>query len=148
MAHTEHTDSHLQSKIRFLNGSSRGVRLPDVNVISVQEPLTSDSAPVWTNTKNQTVSSLQISLAVASSTDPSMEGSITLWQFLLQLLADQRNKDLICWTSSDGEFKFQQPEAVAKLWGKKKNNPNMNYANMSRSLRFYYKKVRWSERFC
>ncbi|MEQ2188970.1 hypothetical protein GOODEAATRI_020321 [Goodea atripinnis] len=70
-----------------------------------------------------------------------MESSITLWQFLLQLLLDQSHKHLICWTSNDGEFKLLKSEEVAKLWGLRKNKTNMNYDKLSRALRYYYDKV-------
>ncbi|XP_029969059.1 ETS domain-containing protein Elk-3 [Salarias fasciatus] len=69
-----------------------------------------------------------------------MESSITLWQFLLQLLVDQSHKHLICWTSNDGEFKLLKSEEVAKLWGLRKNKTNMNYDKLSRALRYYYDK--------
>ncbi|XP_029351095.1 ETS domain-containing protein Elk-3 [Echeneis naucrates] len=69
-----------------------------------------------------------------------MESSITLWQFLLQLLLDHSHKHLICWTSNDGEFKLLKSEEVAKLWGLRKNKTNMNYDKLSRALRYYYDK--------
>ncbi|XP_029016302.1 ETS domain-containing protein Elk-3-like [Betta splendens] len=69
-----------------------------------------------------------------------MESSVTLWQFLLQLLLDQSHKHLICWTSHDGEFKLLKSEEVAKLWGLRKNKTNMNYDKLSRALRYYYDK--------
>ncbi|XP_075906866.1 ETS domain-containing protein Elk-3-like [Nelusetta ayraudi] len=69
-----------------------------------------------------------------------MDSAITLWQFLLQLLLDQSHKHLICWTSSDGEFKLLKSEEVAKLWGLRKNKTNMNYDKLSRALRYYYDK--------
>ncbi|TNN47541.1 ETS domain-containing protein Elk-4 [Liparis tanakae] len=50
-----------------------------------------------------------------------MESSITLWQFLLQLLIDQSHKHLICWTSNDGEFKLLKSEdnIIKKVIGQK-----------------------------
>ncbi|XP_069766041.1 ETS domain-containing protein Elk-3 isoform X2 [Narcine bancroftii] len=69
-----------------------------------------------------------------------MESAITLWQFLLQLLLDQKHEHLICWTSNDGEFKLIKAEEVAKLWGLRKNKTNMNYDKLSRALRYYYDK--------
>eukprot|EP00062_Callorhinchus_milii_P014146 gi/632963280/ref/XP_007897792.1/ PREDICTED: ETS domain-containing protein Elk-4 [Callorhinchus milii] len=69
-----------------------------------------------------------------------MDSAITLWQFLLQLLVEPKNKYLICWTSSDGEFKLLKAEEVARLWGVRKNKPNMNYDKLSRALRYYYDK--------
>lgn len=70
-----------------------------------------------------------------------MDSAITLWQFLLQLLKEPQNKNIICWTSNDGEFKLQQAEEVARLWGIRKNKPSMNYDKLSRALRYYYVKV-------
>ncbi|XP_078277024.1 ETS domain-containing protein Elk-4 [Rhinoraja longicauda] len=69
-----------------------------------------------------------------------MDNTITLWQFLLQLLLEPKNSHLIRWTSSDGEFKLLKAEDVAKLWGCRKNKPNMNYDKLSRALRYYYDK--------
>ncbi|XP_066481551.1 ETS domain-containing protein Elk-4 [Tiliqua scincoides] len=69
-----------------------------------------------------------------------MDSAITLWQFLLQLLQEPRNKDIISWTSNDGEFKLLQAEEVARLWGIRKNKPSMNYDKLSRALRYYYVK--------
>ncbi|XP_029791447.1 ETS domain-containing protein Elk-4 [Suricata suricatta] len=69
-----------------------------------------------------------------------MDSAITLWQFLLQLLQEPQNKHMISWTSNDGEFKLLQAEEVARLWGIRKNKPNMNYDKLSRALRYYYVK--------
>uniref|UniRef100_A0A3Q3W8V9 ETS domain-containing protein n=1 Tax=Mola mola TaxID=94237 RepID=A0A3Q3W8V9_MOLML len=69
-----------------------------------------------------------------------MDNSVTLWQFLLQLLVDSNNEQLICWTNEEGEFKLLQAEEVARLWGARKNKPNMNYDKLSRALRYYYDK--------
>ncbi|XP_045312196.1 ETS domain-containing protein Elk-4 isoform X1 [Leopardus geoffroyi] len=70
----------------------------------------------------------------------AMDSAITLWQFLLQLLQEPQNKHMISWTSNDGEFKLLQAEEVARLWGIRKNKPNMNYDKLSRALRYYYVK--------
>ncbi|KAL4622363.1 ETS domain-containing protein Elk-4-like [Arapaima gigas] len=70
----------------------------------------------------------------------AMDSSVTLWQFLLQLLLDPSNEQLICWTTDDGEFKLLQAEEVARLWGARKNKPSMNYDKLSRALRYYYDK--------
>ncbi|XP_073443320.1 ETS domain-containing protein Elk-4 isoform X1 [Dendrobates tinctorius] len=69
-----------------------------------------------------------------------MDSAITLWQFLLQLLQEPGNNDLICWTSNDGEFKLLKAGEVARLWGERKNKPSMNYDKLSRALRYYYVK--------
>jgi len=71
-----------------------------------------------------------------------VESSVTLWQFLLELLLDQSHHDIIEWTSDRdaGEFKLLNAEEVARLWGVRKNKPNMNYDKLSRALRYYYDK--------
>jgi hypothetical protein len=48
---------------------------------------------------------------------------------------------VIVWTGkADGEFKLIDAEQVARLWGIRKNKPNMNYDKLSRALRYYYDK--------
>ena len=65
-------------------------------------------------------------------------GQIQLWQFLLELLTDKCCRHLIMWVGDEGEFKLNDPEQVAQLWGKRKNKPAMNYEKLSRALRYYY----------
>lgn len=66
---------------------------------------------------------------------------MTLWQFLLELLVSKQHLDVIQWTDDkDGEFKLLDAEEVARLWGIRKNKPNMNYDKLSRALRYYYDK--------
>merc|ERR1711963_1336165 len=74
--------------------------------------------------------------------DPN-SGQIQLWQFLLELLANpDKHSDYICWErpKGRGEFRLIDPDEVAKLWGIRKNKPNMNYDKLSRALRYYYDK--------
>lgn len=62
-----------------------------------------------------------------------------LWQFLLQLL--HQRISIIEWSNfSTLEFKLNDPEEVARQWGRKKNRSTMNYEKLSRSLRYYYEK--------
>ncbi|XP_037073069.1 DNA-binding protein Ets97D-like [Pollicipes pollicipes] len=68
----------------------------------------------------------------------TVAGHIQLWQFLLELLTDKSRREIIHWVGTDGEFKFNDPEMVAYLWGQRKNKPNMNYEKLSRALRYYY----------
>ena len=65
-------------------------------------------------------------------------GQVQLWQFLLELLTDKDHRNKIHWIGEEGEFEFEYPEAVAKLWGIRKNKPGMNYDKLSRALRYYY----------
>lgn len=65
-------------------------------------------------------------------------GQIQLWQFLLELLTDKDCREVIQWIGDEGEFKLNNPEMVAQLWGQRKNKPTMNYEKLSRALRYYY----------
>lgn len=67
--------------------------------------------------------------------------AVHLWEFLLELLADERYSSLITWTKREkGEFKLRNQEEVAKRWGELKQRPGMNYDKLSRALRYYYQK--------
>ncbi|KAK3107650.1 hypothetical protein FSP39_019170 [Pinctada imbricata] len=65
-------------------------------------------------------------------------GQIQLWQFLLELLTDKDCREVIQWLGDEGEFKLNNPEMVAQMWGQRKNKPTMNYEKLSRALRYYY----------
>ena len=75
---------------------------------------------------------------------------VHLWEFLLELLADESCRPLIEWNrEEDREFKLKNPEEVARRWGRLKGRPAMNYDKLSRALRHYYsqgimKKVSWT----
>ncbi|VDM34091.1 unnamed protein product [Hydatigera taeniaeformis] len=56
------------------------------------------------------------------------------------MLDDPASQHLICWAGRKLEFKLNEPEEVARLWGIQKNRPTMNYDKLSRSLRYYYEK--------
>ncbi|XP_026473196.1 DNA-binding protein Ets97D-like [Ctenocephalides felis] len=69
---------------------------------------------------------------------PGNNGQIQLWQFLLEILTDKEYRTSIQWIGTEGEFKLNNPEYVAQLWGLRKNKPTMNYEKLSRALRYYY----------
>lgn len=67
--------------------------------------------------------------------------AIHLWEFLLNLLLDEKCDHMICWTNREaGEFKLKNQEEVARRWGTLKHRPGMNYDKLSRALRYYYQK--------
>ncbi|XP_067095281.1 transcription factor ETV7 isoform X2 [Osmerus mordax] len=63
-----------------------------------------------------------------------------LWDYVYQLLSDQRYQDFIRWEDHDRlVFRVVDPNGLARLWGNHKNRANMTYEKMSRALRHYYK---------
>uniref|UniRef100_A0A674HK20 ETS domain-containing protein n=1 Tax=Taeniopygia guttata TaxID=59729 RepID=A0A674HK20_TAEGU len=62
---------------------------------------------------------------------------IQLWHFILELLRQERYREVIAWQGDYGEFVIKDPDEVARLWGCK---PHMNYDKLSRALRYYYNK--------
>uniref|UniRef100_A0A672V6U4 ETS2 repressor factor n=1 Tax=Strigops habroptila TaxID=2489341 RepID=A0A672V6U4_STRHB len=65
---------------------------------------------------------------------------IQLWHFILELLRQERYRELIAWQGDCGEFVIKDPDEVARLWGVRKCKPHMNYDKLSRALRYYYNK--------
>ncbi|XP_065196286.1 uncharacterized protein LOC135827766 isoform X2 [Sycon ciliatum] len=65
---------------------------------------------------------------------------VQLWQFLFELLQDEKHRSIICWTEHRGEFKLLDPDEVSHKWGLRKNKTSMNYDKMSRAMRYYYDK--------
>lgn len=72
----------------------------------------------------------------------SSHSHIHLWQFLKELLTQpQIYGSCIRWLDRPkGVFKIEDSVRVARLWGRRKNRPAMNYDKLSRSIRQYYKK--------
>ncbi|KAG8187364.1 hypothetical protein JTE90_016913 [Oedothorax gibbosus] len=73
---------------------------------------------------------------------PGSHSHIHLWQFLKELLCQPHlYGSCIRWLDRPkGIFKIEDSVRVARLWGKRKNRPAMNYDKLSRSIRQYYKK--------
>lgn len=65
-----------------------------------------------------------------------------MWEFIRDMLFDSRyNPSLVKWEDrEEGVFKFVKSDQVAKLWGRKKNNPAMTYEKLSRAMRYYYRR--------
>lgn len=99
---------------------------------------------------NSTETQIQTSGETTTTTTPppppktGRQGSahIHLWQFLKELLGSpQTYGTAIRWLDrSRGVFKIEDSVRVARLWGRRKNRPAMNYDKLSRSIRQYYKK--------
>uniref|UniRef100_A0A3B4GGX5 Transcription factor ETV6 n=1 Tax=Pundamilia nyererei TaxID=303518 RepID=A0A3B4GGX5_9CICH len=63
-----------------------------------------------------------------------------LWDYVYQLLCDDRYQEYIRWEDPDSlVFRVVDPNGLARLWGNHKNRENMTYEKMSRALRHYYK---------
>ncbi|NWT95353.1 ETV3 protein, partial [Urocynchramus pylzowi] len=66
---------------------------------------------------------------------------IQLWHFILELLQKEEFRHVIAWQQGEyGEFVIKAPDEVARLWGRRKCKPQMNYDKLSRALRYYYNK--------
>lgn len=96
----------------------------------------------------------------SSSSSLSSPPNIHLWQFMKEMLTASEDDDNIATSTTtaagttvnpkqpmirwldrkEGIFKIEDSQAVARLWGQRKNRPLMNYDKLSRSLRQYYKK--------
>ncbi|PAA48460.1 hypothetical protein BOX15_Mlig000033g1, partial [Macrostomum lignano] len=65
-------------------------------------------------------------------------GACELWKFLLDLLTDCRYRRVVRWSSADdGTFSVLNPSALASVWGRRRGNPRMTFAKISRALRHY-----------
>ena len=63
-----------------------------------------------------------------------------LWEFLLELLADESCRSIICWRRrEEGEFELLNQQEVARRWGILKQRGRMDYGKLSRALRLYYR---------
>lgn len=61
---------------------------------------------------------------------------IQLWRFILELLQKEEFRHVIAWQQGEyGEFVIKDPDEVARLWGRRKCKPQMNYDKLSRALR-------------
>ncbi|KAF2363152.1 Ets domain [Trinorchestia longiramus] len=78
----------------------------------------------------------------ASCTGGSGRSHIQLWQFLKELLNNNKKYgSCIRWLDrQEAIFKIEDSVKVASLWGERKNRPQMNYDKLSRSIRQYYNK--------
>jgi len=68
------------------------------------------------------------------------KGTQKITQWILALLCDpQYNPRVVSWDDEkEGVFFINDTALYAKLWGKRKNNPTMNYEKLSRAMRYYY----------
>ncbi|XP_055854214.1 DNA-binding protein D-ETS-4 isoform X2 [Episyrphus balteatus] len=107
-------------------------------------PGTVNSSPAMASTVTNSGPSATTTPSPATKTPTGRTGGshIHLWQFLKELLATPHvNGTAIRWIDrSKGVFKIEDSVRVAKLWGRRKNRPAMNYDKLSRSIRQYYKK--------
>jgi len=70
---------------------------------------------------------------------PRYKNIIHLWEFLLELLANENFCAIISWSRRDqNEFKLKRPKEVARRWGILRRKKGMTYEKLSRALRFYY----------
>ena len=67
----------------------------------------------WTAAASQT-SAINCLNKPAVQSASAAGSQVQLWQFLLELLADQSNSSIITWQGQNGEFKLVDPDEVAR----------------------------------
>ncbi|CAD6197780.1 unnamed protein product [Caenorhabditis auriculariae] len=120
-APSQKQDEQIQAQFNTLSSYYSGLKLSNASTFPPPDPY-------------------QILGPTSRSLAHSGSGQTQLWQFLLELLSDNRNSEVITWEGTNGEFKLVDPDEVARKWGERKSKPNMNYDKMSRALRYYYDK--------
>ncbi|XP_074488381.1 ETS homologous factor isoform X1 [Sebastes fasciatus] len=114
---------------------------PDVSYPpgEIYDPLIHPLAPVASPTPS---SSPDIKRSFSRQVKKHNPRGTHLWEFIRDILLNpERNPGLIKWEDrTEGVFRFLKSEAVAQLWGKKKNNSSMTYEKLSRAMRYYYKR--------
>lgn len=86
--------------------------------------------------RSPTVADSGASAPLISAVASGEQHQVQLWQFLLELLVS--DSQLIRWTGQDLEFQINQPDKVAELWGKVRNDPKMTYQKLAKGLCYYY----------
>lgn len=116
-----------------------GPATPAASSSTTTMPLTT---PVSESAATTTTPSSTSSTGTVAKTPRQGGSHIHLWQFLKELLATpQTHGSAIRWLDrTKGVFKIEDSVRVARLWGRRKNRPAMNYDKLSRSIRQYYKK--------
>ncbi|GMR42795.1 hypothetical protein PMAYCL1PPCAC_12990, partial [Pristionchus mayeri] len=63
------------------------------------------------------------------------DGKSLLWFFVLQLLVDERMKEVVVWTGKRREFKIIDTEAFRKMWGEYNARPRVKWPSIERIFR-------------
>ncbi|XP_020631371.1 ETS domain-containing protein Elk-1-like isoform X2 [Orbicella faveolata] len=86
-----------------------------------------------------TTAEMEINKSNNARGKPRYKNIIHLWEFLLELLANENFCAIISWSRREqNEFKLKKPKEVARRWGILRRKKGMTYEKLSRSLRFYY----------
>ncbi|XP_017856268.1 PREDICTED: DNA-binding protein D-ETS-4 isoform X1 [Drosophila arizonae] len=141
MAYADQLGNEMEATAPAANDMLWGYQAPNVEQDESEDDEDMESAvPLATATATGTPTSAPAKRSGGARNGGSSH--IHLWQFLKELLAaPQVNGTAIRWIDrSKGIFKIEDSVRVAKLWGRRKNRPAMNYDKLSRSIRQYYKK--------
>ena len=66
---------------------------------------------------------------------------LPLWLFMITVIKADRKQVCLAWTDTDRlEFTVKDRDLLAHVWGLVKGNVSMDYAKLSRALRYYYGK--------
>uniref|UniRef100_A0A0N5CD28 ETS domain-containing protein n=1 Tax=Strongyloides papillosus TaxID=174720 RepID=A0A0N5CD28_STREA len=144
--HSNTTSSSLSHSLNFSSGNDSGLDNESIlyqSVSGIKTEISDTSNLSEDNSlENLTCTLRETPLSRPDDCSSITQGAhITLWQFLKELLDDEKYSKYIEWTNKDKkEFKFTDPDEVARLWGARKKNNKMNYEKLSRALRYYYNK--------
>uniref|UniRef100_A0A8W8N9I2 ETS homologous factor n=3 Tax=Magallana gigas TaxID=29159 RepID=A0A8W8N9I2_MAGGI len=139
----------------YISGDSEIGSEHDKNELSVSAVFSDEEMPEPKKAKNRTRNSSSVSND-SGIVEPEQEAERVpkkcnrgrkvgqsskgnhLWEFIRDLLKDSAfNPTLLRWEDKEtGVFRFVQSEAVAQMWGRKKNNTSMTYEKLSRAMRF------------
>lgn len=119
-------EQHQQQRVQSVSGSFD----QDMRGLCYNDARINEAGQLYPQAQKK--NKIQVKQHITRVMGYSDKGTIELWQFILQLLLDKRYQKFIHWTGDGWEFKLNNPEEVARLWGvHKKKKVKMTYEKLS-----------------